>query len=210
MTYTGTIYLIFASILWGVVHSLLASHSVKTVLRRIAGGLAFDRLYRFSYNIFALCSFYPIAIMLYTFPDRPLYSIPSPWIYLTVIVQAIAAIVLISAVVQTGPAEFIGWEQLSGTGESKPPVLMTDGWYAYVRHPLYAGILVFGWLIPEMTVNRLALLIVFTLYIMVGAWFEERKLLKDFAPAYAEYKARVPMLIPKIVNRKSKIVNLKS
>lgn len=209
MTNTGTIFLLLASILWGVVHSILASHSVKAVLRRAAGALAFDRLYRFSYNVFALSSFYPIALMLYTFPDRHLYSIPSPWVYLTVVLQAIAAIVLISAVVQTGPAEFIGWEQLSGMGESKPPVLMTDGWYAYVRHPLYTGILVFGWLIPEMTVNRLALLIVFTLYIIIGAWFEERKLLKDFSPAYAEYKARVPMLIPKLVNRKSKIENQK-
>lgn len=146
-------------------------------------------------------------VMLYTFEDRPLYSIQSPWIYLTVIIQAIAAIVLISAVVQTGPAEFIGWEQLSGVTASIPPVLMTDGWYAYVRHPLYTGILVFGWLIPEMTVNRLTLLIIFTLYILIGAWFEERKLLKDFAPAYAEYKARVPMFLPKIVNRKAKIQN---
>lgn len=207
MLNTGTIYLISASILWGVLHSTLASHPVKAVLRRIAGDLAFDRLYRFSYNVFAVCSFYPIAMMLYTFADRPLYSIPSPWVYLTVIVQAIAAMVLISAVVQTGAAEFTGWEQLSSTDEVKPPVLMTDGWYAHVRHPLYVGILIFAWLIPEMTVNRLTLLIVFTLYIFIGAWFEERKLLKDFAPAYAEYMARVPMFIPKIFPRKSKIEN---
>lgn len=60
-----------------------------------------------------------------------------------------------------------------------------------------------------MTVNRLALLVVFMLYILIGAWFEERKLLKDFGPVYTEYKARVPMLIPKIIKRNSKIENQK-
>lgn len=205
----GTIYLICASVLWGLVHSTLASHTVKGALRRLAGAPAFDRIYRFSYNVFAAASFYPIAVMLYTFADQPLYKIPSPWVYLTIAIQALAAMMLISTVVQTGVAEFLGLEQLYQTGENNPPRLITDGWYAWVRHPLYLGILVFAWLIPEMTVNRLVLLATFTLYILIGAWFEERKLLKDFGPAYAEYKTRVPMLFPKIVNQKSQIENKK-
>lgn len=204
--YIGTIYIVTASIIWGVVHSFLASHTVKNAVRRAFGPPAFDRLYRFSYNFFSVASFFPIAAMLYTFPDRSLYNIPSPWVYLTTIIQGLGTIVLISAVMQTGPFEFIGLTQLTEVGESKPAILMTDGLYGIVRHPLYSGILVFIWLIPEMTVNRLALIIVATLYIFIGAWFEERKLLKDFGSAYAEYKARVPMLIPKIVNRKPKIV----
>ncbi len=206
---TVTLVLICASILWGVLHSVLASHTVKGWLRRIAGAPSFDRLYRFSYNFFALSSFYPLAMILYSFEDQPLYSIPAPWVYLTVLIQAIAALVLISAVMQTGVTDFLGFDQLSGVEPSEPPTLMTDGWYAHVRHPLYTGTLILGWLIPEMTVNRLALLLVFTLYIFIGAWFEERKLLKDFSPAYAEYKSRVPMFFPKIQNRKSKIENPK-
>lgn len=205
----GTIYLVCASILWGVVHSVLASHSVKQAVRKLAGNIAFDRMYRFSYNSFALSSFYPVAMIFFTFEDQPLYKIPMPWAYGTVIIQGIAVLILMSAVLQTGIGEFIGWDQLSQIDESKPPSLITDGWYARVRHPLYTGILVFGWLIPEMTVNSLALLIVFSLYILIGAWFEERKLLKDFGPAYAEYKTRVPMFFPKIALRKSKIVNPK-
>jgi protein-S-isoprenylcysteine O-methyltransferase Ste14 len=77
-------------------------------------------------------------------------------------------------------------------------VLVTDGWYAYVRHPLYLGTLILFWLVPEMTVNRLAIIAALSIYLVVGAYFEERKLLKDFGEAYAEYKAKTPMLIPKI------------
>src|SRR5258708_12786315 len=71
----GTIFLIIASILWGAVHSILASHAAKDLIRRLSGSLAFDRMYRFSYNLFSLASFFPIAAMLLTFPDKPLYSI---------------------------------------------------------------------------------------------------------------------------------------
>jgi protein-S-isoprenylcysteine O-methyltransferase Ste14 len=35
-----------------------------------------------------------------------------------------------------------------------------------------------------------------TLYIIIGAYFEERKLLRDFGDAYAGYKRKTPMLIP--------------
>jgi protein-S-isoprenylcysteine O-methyltransferase Ste14 len=35
-----------------------------------------------------------------------------------------------------------------------------------------------------------------TVYILIGALFEERKLLREFGEAYAEYRRRTPMLIP--------------
>jgi protein-S-isoprenylcysteine O-methyltransferase Ste14 len=203
----GTIYLIVASVLWGAVHSILASHAAKDALRRFSGPLAFNRLYRFSYNLFSLSSLFPIVAMLVTFPDRPLYSIPAPWVYVTSIFQGLAVIMSIAIIMQTGPFEFLGLAQLTEIGEGKPPVLVTDGWYAYVRHPLYLALFLLFWLIPEMTVNRLAVILTFSLYLVVGTYFEEYKLLKDFGAAYAEYKARTPMLIPRISvpsgNRKS-------
>ena len=191
----GTIYLVIASILWGLVHSILASHTVKDAARRFFGPVS-DRLYRFSYNLFSAASLFPILMMLLTFKDAPLYSIPEPWVYLTVLLQGAAGIALIAGVMQTGPFEFAGFTQLTGLDRNVAPKLTTEGLYAYVRHPLYTAGLVFLWATPEMTVNRLALWIVFSLYFVIGAYFEERKLLKDFGQAYADYKAKTPMLIP--------------
>src|SRR5512133_936460 len=207
---TGTLYLIGASVLWGVVHSILASHGFKHLIRQAVGALAFYRLYRLAYNVFSLASLFPIAVMLFTLPDQPLYNIPEPWVYLTTIIQGLAAFALIAGVMQTGPLEFMGLAQLALTyGDSKPAELVTSGLYSYVRHPLYTAGLLFIWFSPSMTVNRLALWIVFTIYIVVGAFFEERKLLTDFGAAYVEYKSKTPMLIPKFINRKSEIVNQK-
>ena len=200
---TGTLYLIGASVLWGVVHSILASHGFKHLVRQVAGAPAFFRMYRFAYNLFSFASLFPIAVMLFTFPDKLLYAIPEPWSYLTTFIQGLAAIVLIAVVMQTGLMEFAGLAHLMPSyGESKPAELVTGGLYAYVRHPLYTAGLIFIWFSPEMTINRLALWIVFTVYIIIGAFFEERKLLKDFGSAYAEYKSKTPMLIPKTLNRK--------
>jgi methanethiol S-methyltransferase len=201
---TGTLYLIGASALWGVVHSILASHGFKHLVRQAMGAMAFFRLYRFAYNLFSLASLFPIALMLVIFPDRPLYAIPEPWNYLTTIIQGLAVFVLIAGVTQTGPMEFAGLAQLMPSyGESKPAELVTGGLYAYVRHPLYTAGLVFIWFSSEMTVNRLALWIVFSAYTIIGAFFEERKLIRDFGSVYAEYKSKTPMLIPKILHRKS-------
>lgn len=195
--FMGTLYLVLASIVWGVLHSLLASHVVKDAARRLFGP-AFDRLYRFSYNIFSVASIFPILVMLFTFPDRMLYAIPEPWVYISVIIQGAAFFALVAGVMQTGPFEFAGLTQLVGLEGAAPPKLVTDGLYAYVRHPLYTAGLAFLWAWPDMTLNRLALWIVFSLYFVIGAVFEERKLLKEFGEEYAAYKARTPMLIPRL------------
>jgi protein-S-isoprenylcysteine O-methyltransferase Ste14 len=184
------------------VHSILASHGFKHLVRQALGTAAFFRLYRLAYNLFSFASLFPIAAMLVVFPDRLLYAIPEPWNYLTTIIQGLAAIALIAGVMQTGPMEFAGLAQLMPSyGESKPSELVTGGLYAYVRHPLYTAGLVFIWFSADMTVNRLALWIIFSAYTIIGAFFEERKLLKDFGSVYAEYKSRTPMLIPRLIHR---------
>ena len=73
---------------------------------------------------------------------------------------------------------------------------MLKGLYRWVRHPLYTAGLVFIWLTPVMTVNLLAMNLGLTIYIVLGAMFEERKLLHEFGQAYADYQRRTPMLIP--------------
>jgi len=199
----GTIYILCASILWGVAHSILASHWFKRLLRRGFGAVVFYRLYRFSYNLFSVASFFPIMLMLIALPDRVLYIIPSPWLYLTTILQGLAIFVMLAGVMQTGVMEFAGLAQLSPYYEdSRPDQLVTNGLYAIVRHPLYSAGLAFIWLTSEMTVNRLALWSILSLYILIGAYFEERKLLRDIGPAYAEYKQKIPMFFPSLINKK--------
>ncbi len=179
--------------LWGVVHSLLASVPVKDYFRRIAGPWAM-RAYRFLYNVFALVSFAPIPWLMGTLPDRALYVIPAPWVFFSLVGQGLAALLLLIALLQTDAFSFVGLRQLL-EGEA-PSVLVTGGFYRAVRHPLYLFGLLVLWLTPFMTLNLLIVDIALTVYLFLGAYFEERKLLREFGAAYSEYKAVTPMFIP--------------
>ena len=108
--------------------------------------------------------------------------------------QGLAAIMLVVGVLQTDTLSFVGLRQFFE--EEKPSQLVTRGLYRLVRHPLYTAGLLFLWLSPQVTVNSFTMYVGATVYILVGAYFEERKLLREFGTAYAEYKAKTPMLIP--------------
>jgi protein-S-isoprenylcysteine O-methyltransferase Ste14 len=127
-------------------------------------------------------------------PDRTLYAMPSPWSYLMRAGQAISALLLFVAVLQTDVLSFVGLRQL--VAEAEKSDLITSGLYRFVRHPLYTFSLLILWLSPAMTVNTFVVYVALTIYLIIGAMFEERKLLREFGQQYAEYKAITPMLIP--------------
>jgi protein-S-isoprenylcysteine O-methyltransferase Ste14 len=188
--------IIFVLAVWGLVHSFLASLAVKNFSRRTFGA-GFMRLYRLAYNVFSAISFIPVLWLLATLPDQNLYSVPAPWNYLMLAGQGLAALCLLVAMLQTDSLHFVGLKQLFE--EDKSGSLVTTGFYKLMRHPLYTFSLLFLWLNPTMTVNSLVFYIGGTLYFLIGAYFEERKLLREFGSVYAEYKAVTPMLIPGLI-----------
>ncbi len=68
--------------------------------------------------------------------------------------------------------------------------------YRYVRHPLYAGLLLSFWSVPVMTAGRLLFALGFSAYILIGIAFEERDLILQFGDRYRKYREQVGMLIP--------------
>lgn len=187
-------WLVFAVLIWGLVHSFLASSEAKDWAQRTLGE-AGRRFYRLGYNIFSIISFAPILWLMAVLPDRVLYRIPAPWIYLSLAGQFAAVVLLVVGVLQTDTLSFVGLRQLF-EGKERSSRLVTRGLYRWVRHPLYTSGLLFVWLTPVMSQNTLIVIIAATVYIVIGAVFEERKLAREFGAAYVGYKAVTPMLIP--------------
>jgi protein-S-isoprenylcysteine O-methyltransferase Ste14 len=195
----GTLLLVFASVIWGLVHSVTASLKFKEAVLRVFGVKGMN-WYRLFYNILSTITFLPLLVLAVVLPDRWLYEIPEPWTDITFIIQLMAVIALLVGVLQTDVWSFLGLKQLSGgSTESR---IITGGLYRFVRHPLYTAGLVFIWLTPVMSVNRLVLYVSLTIYIIIGAYYEERKLTREFGKEYEDYQTRTPMLIPALFRRR--------
>jgi len=186
-------WLILSIIVWGIVHSVTASLGFKESLRRTFGA-GFMRFYRLLYNVFSVVSFVPILYLSAVLPTQNLYRVTSPMNYLMLAGQGLSALLLLVAVLQTDILSFVGLRQL--VEEEKPGKLVTKGFYQYMRHPLYTFGLLFLWLSSSVSVNSFFLYVSLTIYILVGAYFEERKLLCEYGQEYADYKSATPMIIP--------------
>lgn len=182
-------------LIYGIFHSWLASPKVKALAQRLFGP-SIERWFRIAYNSIAILTLLPILTLPILFVDKELYSIPNPWRLLTIGVQILAIIGLYVGLRQTGLGSFLGIRQLFSSPPGKPPAFVTGGLYHWVRHPLYTAGLLIIWLFPIMTCNLLALNIGMTIYIILGATLEERKLEQVFGEAYRVYKRNTPMLIP--------------
>jgi len=87
------------------------------------------------------------------------------------------------------------WRQWRNVPEPEPS-FQERGFYRWVRHPIQAGTMLGLWATPVMSVGHLLFALGFTLYILIGLYFEERDLLRILGAPYADYRKRVPMLIP--------------
>lgn len=184
---------------YGVLHSLLASHTTKGWAEAVFG-LQAQRFYRLAYVLLAIITTPALLLLVVLLPDRPFYTIPFPWVILTLLAQGGAAMGLLASVSQTGAAHFLGLQQMRQPqpllSRSTPQQLVTRGLYRYVRHPIYTFSFILLWLFPIVTWNVLALMIGLTVYTFIGTICEERKLRAEFGDAYEMYRRQTPMLIP--------------
>lgn len=180
---------------FGLGHSLLAAPRVKARLRAYVGPS-----YRLLYNLVAvlhLALVYSVGRVL--FAGGAPYALP-PWAAAALwAVQGTGWLVLVAGLAGYDLGRLAGTRQLAnhrrGVREPEDEPLRRGGLNRLVRHPLYAG----GFLILWGRVDgafALATAVWGSLYLLVGARLEERKLLALYGEDYAEYRRRVPAFIP--------------
>ncbi len=185
------VYFIFFS----AVHSLLADPAPKRMARGFFGAAA-DRWYRLAFTVLSLIIVLPFFYILLFWSGRVLYSIPPPGRWLMISGQALAALGLLLATMQTGIAQFLGLAQLQG--RTKEGGLVRSGLYCHLRNPQFFFGIIFLWLFYTMTLSLFVFNLLATIYFYLGARHEERSLIELFGKEYEEYRRTVPMFIPRL------------
>jgi protein-S-isoprenylcysteine O-methyltransferase Ste14 len=189
-------------ILWAALHSVLAAAATKSWIRRRFGAQAYDGLYRLFYNLLATITFVPVLYLLATrVSSEPVWDIPAPFSLIANLIRLGGLVGLTISLWQTDIWDFAGIKQAARylTKRSGPvpvPEMVTSGSYALVRHPLYFFSLVLIWFNPNMTLNVLLFNLLSTLYFVLGAYHEERRLGRSFGHSYEAYRQSVPFLLP--------------
>jgi methanethiol S-methyltransferase len=195
---SGALAMVAYFILFAIVHSLLADPGFKSQGKSMLVK-AFDRWQKLIYNLLALLMMLPFLFILAFLPDKALCMIPTPWSWLMVCGQLLAVAALLITLRQTGISYFLGLSQLRDlSGQANGGMLVTDGFYCYIRNPLFFFAAVFLWLSPLMTWNLLVFNILVTLYFYLGARHEERSLKEVFGRVYEDCREKVPMFLPRL------------
>lgn len=106
--------------------------------------------------------------------------------------------VALIATFQIDHFDLFGLKQVVLYAQGRPysPPLRSPPLYRVVRHPIMFGFAVAFWATPVMTHGHLLFAVATTGYIVIGIWLEERDLAGVYGTAYADYRHRVPMLLP--------------
>ena len=196
---SDTQHLMILAVLWlayFTLHSLLASLRVKSW---VAGTHPeWMPAYRLFFNAVALITLIPPLALTFLWRGEPLWSWRGPWAVVSWTLQGLAVLGFLWSLRHYDTAEFLGTRQWRARRRSvaDQETFHLSPLHRWVRHPWYALGLVLIWT-HDMDPALLLTAILATAYFLIGSRLEEAKLCDYHGPAYEEYRARVPGLIPR-------------
>lgn len=171
-------------LLYFVLHSVLAADRVKRNVNRKA--------LRLFYSLFSIAGL--LALLFWNGRIQSAHFFPSEgWTrYISLLVTTFGVMVIQISFRQYSLRAFLG------LAEEKNE-FKTDGILQQIRHPIYTGtiLIILGFFLFIPNVPTLVSCCIMLLYLPIGIYFEEKKLVAAYGDLYLEYKKRVPSLIPR-------------
>jgi protein-S-isoprenylcysteine O-methyltransferase Ste14 len=92
---------------------------------------------------------------------------------------------------------FFGIRQILNLGKNNDSTgeIKENGLLGIIRHPMYFALIIYLWC-QIFSMADLAVNVLLTIYIIIGTFLEEKKLIIEFGDSYNKYRQEVPMLIP--------------
>jgi protein-S-isoprenylcysteine O-methyltransferase Ste14 len=180
--------------LFGLQHSGMSALRIKSKIIDRWGKEGYSR-------VFTISSIITLAI---AFLSMNFWN----WIYFILSPSSIRPLLLIlgaifgisGAVLAMMASRVISVSTVADMRTDRKAELVTNGIYSRVRHPLYLATilaliaLALVYPFPHVTVFALCLMF----YTMVGAYFEERKLVLHYGDEYQEYRKKAGFILPKL------------
>jgi len=171
-------------------HSILALVSVKRAAQRGLG--RHYRFYRLGYSILATVGL--VALLLVNASIQAAYYFEPAGAprYISLLLTTVGVMVMQRAFRNYRLKAFLGFE-------SEDSRLRTTGALAWVRHPIYSGLILvtLGFFLFIPNLPTLITCTAILLYLPVGIYLEEKKLIREFGDAYRKYRHEVPALVPR-------------
>ena len=183
------VYVWLSALLFAFVHSVLAVPRVKAWFDR--HGVNAQR-YRLGYSLFAIVTTAAWLAFLASLPDAALYRVEGAWRWFLHALQILGAIVVWQSLQAFDMGLFLGLKEVMFANDP----FHEHGIYRYIRHPMYTGFMLIMFAMPVQTVNGMHTALAVALYFIVGARFEEKRMLAGNS-GYADYRRRVGAFLPK-------------
>lgn len=209
---------IVAFALFAFFHSIGAHEPLKRALGRQTSPFFVDHFWRVIYCTLSFAALYGgVATLLWgRHADNNVWLIVYPaWLWQVITVVHLGSIALLYvAFWQSDYLEFLGLTQawrglrlLAGrpVKPTSPALfgtqrLVQTGLYGWVRHPMLTAGLLFL-LTSGPSLNNLVYTALYTLYMLLGGYYEERRLVRVFGQDYLHYRARVGAFFPRLRRR---------
>ena len=188
------LYIILASTVFGLQHSGMSALAIKGKIIDRWGKEGYARLFTTSSVITLL-----IAFISMNFWDW-LYFVMNPVLIQPLLFTSGVILGIIGVIIAMMATRVISVSTVADMRTDRKAELVTGGIYSRVRHPLYLAtvlvLLALSLIYPFLPVFVFSLCMIF--YTMIGAYFEERKLVLHYGDEYLEYRKRAGFIIPRI------------
>lgn len=186
-------------VLWCFGHSLLIIPVVADSLQGKMG--RFRRYYRLLYNIIACATLCPLLVMSSLLPQELVFSWGGATAILRYTMLGLSFLLFYGGAKQYDLALFMGFSQIredvKDTTLAAAGVFNASGVSAITRHPWYLGGLLLLWSArPVYYEKDVVISSILSLYLVLGSFWEERKLLRQYPEEYGRYMEEVSGLIP--------------
>ncbi len=184
-------------ILWCFFHSILISNRFLAYIEAKLG--KHFRTYRILYNLFSLITFLPLILYSYSLQSEMIFDWSGYFQIARIVLLLTCFLLLFAGSKSYDLLSFLGFRQIQQSEHHKTMSddgnLSTAGILSIIRHPWYTATFLFIW-VRNIDVSALIVNVIFSIYLIIGCYLEEKKLVLEYGDEYRNYQQNVSMLFP--------------